>query len=555
VEAAVSRSAAVKAAAAAEVGATIAGRSVTASGSRSAVAQTACHKNAKSVSTPRFPAFLGSAAAIPNQKIPFMSLSRFVVSLCCAILFLSGLAPAFAESKSAGPHAATDSQRIADVEGYFTNTAPGGKDGTEWKGPLAGQAGPGHNTWLMISTGLVLFMTLPGLAMFYGGLVRQKNVLSIFAQCLGLAAVVTMLWWACGYSLSFAKGNGVLGNLEHAFFRGVEYEPNTAYSPWVSHNIWAIYQLTFAIITPALTIGAVAERMKFRAVMLFSVLWMFVVYFPAAHMLWGNGGAFNGIGNTAAASVKAVDFAGGIVVHMTSGWSALILCILLGKRRGFGRDQMPPHSMVLCAAGTGMLWVGWYGFNAGSAVASDRIATTAFVATTLSAAAACCVWGLIEYALRGKPSVLGLCSGAVAGLATITPASGFVTANSAVIIGLAAGVATWLACAKLKAFFGYDDALDTFGVHAVGGTLGTILVGFLANESANPNLKPLFATGKTLWVEQLKAAGVWLVWSVVASVILYFIVDKFIGCRADAEDEAQGLDLADHGEEGYIERA
>ena len=484
-----------------------------------------------------------------------MFMPRFVVSLCLAVLFLSGAAPAFAESALPGPAAATEVQRIADLEGYITNTAPGGKDGAEWKGPLAGQAGPGHNTWIMISTGLVLFMTLPGLAMFYGGLVRKKNVLSIFAQCLGLAAGVTILWWLCGYSLCFAKGNGVLGGLKHVFFKGVEYEPNTNYSAWVSQNVWAIYQLTFAIITPALTIGAVAERMKFTAVMLFSALWMFAVYFPAVHMLWGTGGAFNGLGNTAGASVKAIDFAGGIVVHMTSGWSALILCILLGKRRGFGRDQMPPHSMVLCAIGTGMLWVGWYGFNAGSAGASDRIATTAFVATTLSAAAACCVWGIIEYLHRGKPSVLGLCSGAVAGLATITPASGFVSANSAVLIGLAAGVATWFACAKLKAHFGYDDALDTFGVHAVGGTLGTILAGVFASESANPNLKALLATGKPLWLEQLKAAGVWLVWSVVASVIIYFIVDKLVGCRASPEDEAQGLDLADHGEEGYIERA
>ncbi len=479
--------------------------------------------------------------------------SRRVVSLLLTVLFLSGAAPIFAQPNPATTPAATDSQRLTDLEGYVTNTAPGGKDGAEWKGPLSGQAGPGHSTWIMISTALVLFMTLPGLAMFYGGLVRQKNVLSIFAQCLGLAAAVTMLWWACGYSLCFAKGNGILGGMQHAFFRGVEYEPNTAYSAWVPHNIWAIYQLTFAIITPALTIGALAERMKFKAIMLFSVLWMFAVYFPAAHMLWGAGGAFNGIANTAAASVKAIDFAGGIVVHMTSGWSALILCILLGKRRGFGRDQMPPHSMVLCAAGTGMLWVGWYGFNAGSAAGSDRIAATAFVATTLSAAAACCVWGVIEYALRGKPSVLGLCSGAVAGLATITPASGFVSANSAVIIGLAAGVATWVACAKLKSAFGYDDALDTFGVHAVGGTLGTILAGVFASETANPNLKGLLASGKTLWVEQLKAGGVWLVWSIAASVVIYFIVDKTVGCRADAEEESQGLDLSDHGEEGYIE--
>jgi len=483
-----------------------------------------------------------------------MFVSRLIVSLFCAVLFLGGIAPASAEPTATTPPRATDSQRITDLESYMTNTAPGGQNGTEWKGPLAGQAGPGHSAWMMVSTALVLFMTLPGLAMFYGGLVRQKNVLSIFAQCLGLAAAMTILWWACGYSLSFARGSGILGGLDYAFFRGVEYEPNTAYADWVPHNIWAIYQLTFAIITPALTIGALAERMKFKAIILFSVLWMFVVYFPAVHMLWGTGGAFNGIGNTAHASIKAIDFAGGIVVHMTSGWSALTLCVLLGKRRGFGREQMPPHSMVLCAVGTGMLWVGWYGFNAGSAAASDRVAATSFVATTLSAAAACCVWGIVEYVTRGKPSVLGLCSGLVAGLATITPASGFVSANSAVMIGLVAGLATWFACAKAKMYFGYDDALDTFGVHAVGGTVGTLLAGVFASASANPNLKPLLASGSPLWMEQCKAVGVWLVWPVVASVVLYTIVDKIVGCRANAEDEFQGLDLADHGEEGYIEQ-
>ena len=433
---------------------------------------------------------------------------------------------------------------LEDVEAYFKNTPA--------KGPLVGEPGPGHNAWMMISTALVLFMTLPGLALFYGGLVRKKNVLSILAQCLALAGVVTVIWWACGYSLCFAEGGSLLGGLSHAFLRDIGYNTGP-YSNWTSHNIWAIYQLTFAIITPALTIGAVAERMRFSAVMLFSVLWMFVVYFPAAHLLWSQDGAFSGLLNIEHAAIRAIDFAGGIVVHMTSGWSALILCILLGKRRGHGREPMPPHSMVLCMAGTGMLWVGWYGFNAGSAGAADRVATTAFVATTLSAAVGCCVWGVIEYLHRGKPSVLGLCSGAVAGLATITPASGFVTANGAVLIGLVAGVTTWFACAKLKSKFHYDDALDTFGVHAVGGTVGTILAGVLADPEANPGLTDLLEkTNGALWLEQLKAGAVILVWSVVASVILYKIVDKLVGCRPDAEAETIGLDISDHEEEGYL---
>ena len=457
-------------------------------------------------------------------------------------------APLAAHAQSPAPAApAPMEQRVSDLEAIQTNNPPSAG------GLLEKYAAPAHNTWIMVSSGLVLFMTLPGLALFYGGLVRRKNVLSILAQCLGLTAVVTVLWWAIGYSLAFGKG-GILGGAEFAFFKGVEFEPNRTYSNWVSHNIWAIYQLTFAIITPALTIGAVAERMKFSAVMLFSVLWMFVVYFPAAHLFWGDGGWFNGLAN-ADAKVHAIDFAGGIVVHITSGWSALILCILLGKRKDFGRTPMPPHSMVLCMAGTGMLWVGWYGFNAGSAVAADRVATTAFVSTTLSAAVGCLVWGAIEWIQRGKPSVLGMCSGAVAGLATITPASGFVSSQSAVIIGFCAGLTTWFACAKLKAMLGYDDALDTFGVHAIGGTVGTILAGVFADPHFNPNLDNNLSklVGNGLWLEQVKGSLIMIVWSVGASAILFFVVKALIGVRPTPEDEEQGLDLADHGEEGYIE--
>lgn len=445
--------------------------------------------------------------------------------------------------------APTEAQRIADLEAYLKN-APRVETG----GPLV--PGPGHNAWMMMSAALVLFMTLPGLALFYGGLVRRKNVLSIVGQCLGLACVVPILWWAAGYSLCFAKGNAFLGGFEFAFFRGVDATPNADYGGWVSHNIYAIYQLMFAIITPALIIGAIAERMKFSAIMLFCVLWLFVVYFPSVHMLWGVGGWMNGIANKDAA-VKGIDFAGGIVVHMTSGWSALVLCMLLGKRLGFGKEPMPPHSMVLCAIGTGMLWVGWYGFNAGSAIAADAIAANAFVATTLSAAAGGVTWGVIELWLRGKPSILGLCSGAVAGLATITPASGFVTANGSILIGLVAGIATYLACSKLKSKLGYDDSLDTFGVHAVGGTLGTLLAGFLATPAANANLasESLKAyVGKTLWLEQLKAGGLVLLLSVVGTVAIYRLVEAMLGSlRVDPETETAGLDLAEHGEEGYTE--
>ena len=293
-------------------------------------------------------------------------------------------------------------QRLADIEASINN-ASRATDGLATSAIPGGA--PGHNAWMMTSSALVLFMTLPGLALFYGGLVRRKNVLSILAQCLGLAALVTILWWLCGYSLTYARGNAFVGGWRFSFLRDVGTEPNRDYAQWIPHSLFAVYQLMFAIITPALTLGAIAERMKFRAVMLFSILWMFVVYFPIAHMIWGVGGWMNGLSNPVA-GIKAIDFAGGLVVHMTSGWSALVLCIVLGKRNGHGKEQMPPHSMVLCMIGTGMLWAGWYGFNAGSALAADNIAVNAFVTSTLSAAAGCFAWSSIEYFRRGKPSIL-----------------------------------------------------------------------------------------------------------------------------------------------------
>ena len=468
--------------------------------------------------------------------------------LCIALLFAFMVSPAL-RAADAPPKEPTLEQRVADIEAYLNNSARNPNTATKVGGP-----GPGHNGWMMVSAALVLFMTLPGLALFYGGLVRRKNVLSVLAQCLGLAGLVSVLWWTIGYSLCFGKGNGLLGGLGFAFFNNVDATPNPDYSSWVSHNIFAIYQLMFAIITPALIIGAIAERMKFSAILLFSALWMFIVYFPAAHMIWGTGGAMNGLANPDA-KIKAIDFAGGIVVHMTSGWSALALCIFLGKRLGHGREPMPPHSMVLCMVGTGMLWVGWYGFNAGSAVAADGIASNAFVATTLAAAVGSIAWAGIEYATRGKPSVLGFCSGAVAGLATITPGCGFVSAGSAIFIGAVAGKATFLACNKLKSKFGYDDSLDTFGVHAVGGTLGTILAGVFASTKINPNLATNLSglVDKTLWLEQLKAGGLMLVWSVGATFAIAWLVGKLLGgIRAEPELEMQGLDLSEHGEEGYV---
>ncbi|MCX7886517.1 MAG: ammonium transporter [Verrucomicrobiae bacterium] len=446
------------------------------------------------------------------------------------------------------PKEPTLEQRVADLEAYVNNGTRLADVASKITGP-----GPGHNGWMMTSAALVLFMTLPGLALFYGGLVRRKNVLSVLAQCLGIAGLVAVLWWAVGYSLVFAPGGSLVGGLKFAFLRSVGSAPNTDYSGWVSHNLFAMYQMMFAIITPALIIGAVAERVKYSAVLLFVGLWMFVVYFPLAHMVWGADGLMNGVWNSKA-KIKAIDFAGGTVVHMSSGWSALILCLIVGKRLGYGKTNMPPHSMVLCMVGTGMLWVGWYGFNAGSALAADGVASNAFTTTTLAAAVASVTWAAAEWVSRGKPSVLGLCSGVVAGLVTVTPACGFVTAGAAVIIGLLAGLVPFLACVKLKPWLGYDDALDTFGVHAVGGMLGALLTGFLATHEANPNLAANLKgiVGHTLWLHQLAAMGITMLLATVGTTVIALVVNWIVGLRPKAEEETIGLDVVYHGEEGDI---
>lgn len=486
----------------------------------------------------------------------------YLLSLATTLVFsqINGSAAEEATTNAAPAAATTDAkadpddkQRIADLEAYVNNVARGGDAADAKVKSNIGGAGPGHNAWMMVAAALVLFMTLPGLALFYGGLVRRKNVLSVLAQCLGISGLVTLLWWACGYSLVFADGsNPFIGNLKFAFLKDVGQGPNTNYAYWISHNVFAIFQMMFAIITPALIVGAIAERMKFSAILVFVTAWMFVVYFPLAHMVWGIDGFMNGVWN-AKASIKAIDFAGGTVVHMSSGWSALVLCLMLGKRLGFGKEPMQPHSMVLCMVGTGMLWVGWYGFNAGSAVAADGIAAQAFVTTTLAAAVAGFVWAMLEYILRGKPSILGFCTGIVAGLVVITPACGFVSTSSAVIIGILAGIIPYLACTKIKQVFGYDDALDTFGVHAVGGTLGALVTGIFASIDVNPNLKTNLEAivGKTLWLEQLKAIGITLVLSIVGTIVIATVIKMVMGLRVDPETETNGLDLVEHGEEGY----
>ena len=470
--------------------------------------------------------------------------------------------------------AASIDQRLAAVEAYIANTDPTAplKDtnGTQVVAntSIIGNPGPGHNAWLLTSTAFVLFMTLPGLALFYGGMVRRKNVLSVLAQCFLITGLVTILWVFIGYGMIFggsggdniAKEDVIAGwvgspTIDFAL-KNVTSAPNSNYSYWVSENVFSMFQLMFAIITPALIIGAIAERMKFKAILVFMTLWMIIVYFTQGHAVWGINGIMNGVWN-AKAKIHAIDFAGGTVVHMTSGYSALILCLILGKRKGFGKENFAPHSLVLTYIGTGMLWVGWYGFNSGSAVAADVVAANAFTTTTIATAIASFVWPMWEWIVKGKPSVLGFCSGAVAGLVVITPACGFVTAQGSIYIGLAAGTICWFMCYKVKAWLGYDDALDTFGVHAIGGTTGAIMTGMLARNVANANLATNLKAYVTdswfqplVW-EQLKAVGITIVLSVVATVIIAYITKALVGLRPTEEVEITGLDESEHGELGY----
>jgi Amt family ammonium transporter len=483
--------------------------------------------------------------------------------LVCILLILSSFSIACAEESLPQPSV---EQRLSAMEAYFTNTDPSaalkdadGKIPPGLTTPSVGVPGPGHNTWMMVSAALVLFMTLPGLAIFYGGLVRKKNVLSVLAQCMGATTLVTVIWWALGYSLVFAHGSPFLGGLDFAFLHGVSARPNPEYSSWVSQDVFSMFQMMFAIITPALIIGAVAERMRFQAILCFLCLWMFLVYLPIAHMAWGADGLMNGVWN-AGAKIRAIDFAGGTVVEMASGWSSLALCLIVGRRMGYGRELFAPHSMVLCMVGAGMLWVGWYGFNAGSALAADGIASNAFVTTTLAGAVASGTWALAEYFTRGKASVLGFCSGIVSGLVCITPACGYVNPSGAMVIGLLGGILPFFAVFKLKAWFQYDDSLDVFGIHGVAGTLGMVLTGIFADAAVNPNLLGAAAqanglaqlVGHGLWLEQLKAMSVTLAISVIGTTVAAYLVKIIMPVRITPEEEHSGLDLAEHGEEGYI---
>lgn len=415
----------------------------------------------------------------------------------------------------------------------------------------------GDNAWMLVSAALVLMMTGPGLALFYGGLVRRRNVLSTMMHSFILMAVITVLWAMVGYSLVFAEGTPFLGDLRYLFLRDVGSAPNPDYSAAIPQQTFMVYQLMFAIITPALISGAFAERMKFSAMLLFMVLWALLVYFPMAHMVWGKGGFLNAFGN---GKIPCLDFAGGTVVHVTSGVSALVCALYLGKRLGYPVEPMKPHSMVLSVIGACLLWVGWFGFNAGSALAASGLATSAFVATHFAAAAAALGWSFAEWIRSGKPSVLGAISGCVAGLVAITPASGFVQPMPALLIGLAAGVACYLMVTAVKQKFAYDDSLDAFGVHGAGGTLGAILTGVFATKLVNDGLKDTSGKPAALGlvdgnagqiVNQLIGTGIAWVLAAAGTLIILKICDALLGLRVGPDQERQGLDLSLHGEEGY----
>ncbi len=413
----------------------------------------------------------------------------------------------------------------------------------------------GHNAWMLTASALVLFMTVPGLAMFYGGLVRKKNVLGVVMQCIFLMGLMTVLWGMIGYSLAFGGSNPYIGNFDHAFMSGVQMEGGeAALRGSVPHLTFMVFQGMFFIITPALICGAFAERMRFSTMVVFSIVWGLLVYCPLCHWVWGGGILAYGEEHSWAGG--ALDFAGGTVVHISSGVSALVCALLMGRRLGFGTDDMRPHNLTYTALGAGMLWVGWFGFNAGSQVASDGLAANAFVVTHFSAAAGAVAWAVIEWITRGKPSVFGAASGAVAGLVCITPASGFVQPMPALVMGAAAGLACYLACSKLKASFGYDDSLDAFGVHGVGGTLGAVLTGVFATTQVNSGAADgLFYNptgGTTLLLGQVVAVLVTFGFSIVATFIILKVLDVTMGLRVSQEEETQGLDLSQHGEEGYI---
>jgi len=476
---------------------------------------------------------------------------RWVLSLALAVVFASiTLAQAPAPATPAATPAATTPAAPAAVAPAIPPDIAKKLDDLDKATKSAQMAG--DNSWMLTSSALVLMMTGPGLALFYGGLVRRKNVLGTMMHSFIMMATVSILWAVVGYSLCFAEGSPFIGDFRYVFLHGVGAEPNADYAGTIPQQTWMIYQLMFAIITPALISGAFAERMKFTGMLLFMTLWSLLVYFPMAHMVWGKGGFLSG---TLGGVVPAWDFAGGTVVHITSGVSALICALYLGKRTGYPNESMRPHSVVLSVIGACLLWVGWFGFNAGSALNAGPLATSAFVVTHFATAAAVLGWMITEWMMAGKPSVLGAVSGAVAGLVAITPASGFVKPMPAMLIGLLAGIICYLMVSKAKKVFGYDDALDAFGVHGIGGTLGAILTGVFATKEVN-DLRMGMPMGMVdgdsgQVVNQLIAVAISWGIAIVATLVILKVCDLIVGVRMDVQQETEGMDISLHGEEGY----
>jgi len=405
------------------------------------------------------------------------------------------------------------------------------------------------NAWVLTSAVLVLMMTGPGLALFYGGLVRKKNVISVLMQSFALMAVVSILWAIFGYSLAFAHGNSFIGGFQYLFLHGVGSAPDADYSVTIPAASFMIFQMMFAVITPALITGAFAERVKFSSMLVFTALWMILVYCPMTHMIWGKGGLLNFAHGGA---IPTLDFAGGTVVEILSGLSSLVAAIYIGKRLGYPKDAFVPHSMVISFTGACLLWVGWFGFNAGSALGSGSLATSAFMATHFASAAAVVGWSLCEWIINGKPTLLGAISGAIAGMVAITPASGFVGPMPAMVIGFLAGIVCHYMVNKVKAKLGYDDSLDVFGVHGVGGTLGLVLTGVFASRAVNPaGLSGLIEGEWRQVVRQLESVGISWMLAIVGTLVALVVVDKTMGLRVSVQDEIDGLDQALHDEEAY----
>jgi ammonium transporter, Amt family len=477
--------------------------------------------------------------------------------LCCSVLLLMLLALPLALPTQAQQAPATVTPAASTAPPEASKSVADKLNDLDQK--VANAQLSADNAWMLVSAALVLMMTGPGLALFYGGLVRHKNVLAIMMQSFALMALITVLWALVGYSLCFGGSGPFIGDFKFALLRGVGALPNADYAATIPQSTFMVYQLMFAVITPALITGATAERMKFSGTVLFMTLWFVLVYAPMAHMVWGKGGMLNAaaLGSQGwSGKFPTLDFAGGTVVHITSGVSALVCALYLGKRVGYPKQAMPPHNLVLSFIGACLLWVGWFGFNAGSALASNGLASSAFVATHFGAAAAAMSWSLAEWIRNGRPSALGAISGAVAGLVAITPAAGFVAPMPALFIGFVAGAFCYWMVTKFKAIFGYDDSLDAFGVHGAGGTIGALLTGMCAQSLINP----IFGDGKAVggldghWSQVgNQLVGVLIAWAiaVVGTLIILKIVDAATGIRVTEEHEVEGLDVTQHGEEAY----